>query len=175
MIRYIKGDLLGHIPTNPKAVSILAHACNCHGSWGGGIANVIRRKFPSTYSPYSRHCQDLGCDPSKLLGTSIVIPSESTDSGNIKGLPPKYIACLFTSDFSESSGEIVGYTEKAVKELLRQLEELRSEVSLESEPDGRLVVNMPKINAGIFNVPWEKTEAVLKKVEGVQFNVYVFE
>jgi ADP-ribose 1''-phosphate phosphatase len=33
-------------------------------------------------------------------------------------------------------------------------------------------VHMPKINSGAFKVPWEKTEAVLKGHENMDFYVY---
>ncbi|KAG2734799.1 hypothetical protein G9P44_002805 [Scheffersomyces stipitis] len=172
MIRYIKGDLLGHLPPSKSSVAVFAHACNCQGVWGGGIAAVLRVKFPSTYPLYSGHCQEKGCDPHRLLGTSVVVPSQASDPGNIAGYPPKYIACLFTSDFAQTQEEIVAYTDSAIEALVDQLKELHKTTAIETGQSGKIVVNMPKINAGIFAVPWEKTEAVLKKYD-VEFNVYV--
>lgn len=137
MIHYIKGDLF-------TAQGILAHACNCHGVWGGGIALVFKKKFPKAYKVYHEHC--LQRSPEQLLGTCLLIPENQSTS----------IACLFTSH-SSSESEIVAHTKDAIADLIRQT----------SDP-----VNMPQINAGIFAVPWEKTEAVLKEYPKTTFNVY---
>ncbi|PVH14389.1 uncharacterized protein CXQ87_002522 [Candidozyma duobushaemuli] len=144
MLNYIKGDLFNHSSIKK---AILAHACNPHGSWGGGIAAQFRKRYPDAYTKYAEHCKQNG--PS-LLGTAYVIPVED-----------KYVACLFTSNF-ENSTEFGGSCWK-IGEL----------GDVEEDKTGRPVVNMPKINSGIFNVPWEETEKALLDAD-ISVNVYEF-
>lgn len=147
-ISYIKGDLFagnGHI---------LAHACNCYGSWGAGVAVGFRTHFPSTYSIHQEYCKQYKTKEERqkyLLGTCQLIPiKEKSDS---------YVACLFTSDGYggkvDSSSKIVKATKLAMQDLVSQLREK----GLQNEP-----IDMPKINAGLFRVPWAETEKVLEEV-----------
>ncbi|EMG46387.1 ADP-ribose 1''-phosphate phosphatase [Candida maltosa Xu316] len=155
IIKYIQGDLFTHtIPAGKKI--ILAHACNTHGSWGGGIAAIFRKKFPKANATYSQYCHT----NSNLLGKSLIIESDQ---------PNILIACLFTSDFNQSPEGIVKYTKQSIEDLQEKL----GEFSDLEEEDNRIVVNMPKINAGIFGVPWEDTENALQGFNKLHFNVYV--
>lgn len=153
MIKYIKGDLFQHRSAN---FTVLAHACNPFGLWGGGIAAQFKKKYPVSYKSYARFCEEHGPD---LLGKTLLIPPESGNS--------QYIACLFTSDFQNGPNDILEHTRKSMLDLIEQLKLLEN---LETE-NGRLVVNMPKINLGIFNVRWEDTEAVLEELD-LHINVY---
>lgn len=162
MVSYIRGDLFSH--TSSQA-PVLAHACNPFGLWGGGIAAVFKKKFPSAYKLYANHCKQQGPN---LMGTSLLLPTEPNDPGN-NGNPPVYIACLFTSDFNSPPSEIVENTRKSMLELSHQLLLLSN---VEKDSEKKVVVNMPMINSGIFNVPWEQTEAVLKKCPELHINVY---
>lgn len=157
-VKYITGDLFRHSAQAGKAI-VLAHACNTGGSWGGGIAAIFRTKFPQANSDYSNYCHN----NKNLLGKSLLLKADDFDESKI------YIACLFTSDFSQTPEQIASYTYKSLEDLATQMK---------SVPDVELngvkkVVNMPKINAGIFGVPWELTEAELEKVKDLSFNVYV--
>ena len=158
VVKYITGDLFRHTAHSGKAV-VLAHACNTGGSWGGGIAAVFRTKFPQANSEYSNFCHN----NHNLLGKSLLLKADDFSDSKI------YIACLFTSDFSQSPERIASYTYESLKDLAEQLELIPD---VESNGDCK-VVNMPKINAGIFGVPWELTEAELEKVEDLDFNVYI--
>lgn len=52
MIKKIEGNLLG------VNEGILVHGCNCFGVMGGGIARLIRNKWPEVYNAYkSRHAK----------------------------------------------------------------------------------------------------------------------
>ena len=171
-LNYIKGDLFSH---KSLASSILAHACNCRGSWGAGVDENIKKQFPSTYKLYVEHCKKHASNPSGLLGSTYLIKSESSDPGNSGRENVAYVACMFTSDAfgrrKNSADDIVENTDKSMLHLESQLAELAKTEPIEQQ-DGVNVVNMPKINAGLFNVPWEETEAVLKKHQ-VLINVYV--
>lgn len=109
------------------------HACNCHGMWGNGIAVQFRERYPHSYDVYQRFCED-GAKPGNVLITK------------------ENIVCLFTSvgvsSKKSAPDDIVNYTEIAVRKLLAKL-----------PPNAK--VYSPKINAGLFAVPWERTEQVL--------------
>lgn len=170
MITYISGDLFSHQAKSPDYTIVYAHACNCQGSWGAGVAAVFKRRFPEAYGVYKKHCEK--SESRALLGTSLVIPA-FLDAGKV------YVACLFTSNFSGKRklgpGDIVQWTDLAMSDLVQQLDELRANGSNIEEEAGLSVVNMPKINAGLFAVPWEETEAVLERHRAVLVNVYVIE
>ena len=106
-----------------------------------------------------------------------MIPSSSSDPGNENGQKTVYVACLFTSDYygkkKLTPSDIAANTDLSMKDLSTQLELLKKEKEIESTEKGELVVNMPKINAGLFAVPWENTEEVLRKFDNLHINVYV--
>lgn len=179
MITYIKGDLFSHATQAPYR--ILAHACNCRGSWGAGIARAFREKLPSTYAPHVKHCNERKETPSPLLGTTQLIYSRETipSLGSEHNKTLSIVACLFTSDFAGTKKlpphEIVKYTRLALQDLEQKLEACEHADTLERDENSAIVVNMPKINAGLFAVPWEETEAVLQEFPSLSFNVYVLE
>ncbi|EDO17451.1 hypothetical protein Kpol_1037p48 [Vanderwaltozyma polyspora DSM 70294] len=172
-ISYIKGNILhgGNIPR------ILIHSCNCNGTWGGGIAYQLAVHYPEAEKIYTDICDDFG---SELLGKCVLIPSFSDDS--------LLIGCLFTSVYGGSShdtkNEILKYTKLSLMQLSLQLENNDSCIdTCLSEYNQLLISNikhhlkdykleMPKINSGIFNVPWEETEKILKELKPMEFTVF---
>lgn len=159
MLQYIKGDLFAH---SSGQITLLAHACNPFGLWGGGIAAQFKKRYPSAFTLYADHCRKHG---QSLLGKSLIIPTKESDPG--PGGGKVYIGCLFTSNFENTPEEIVQYTQSSMEELEQQLKQL---LGVEQD-SGKSVVNMPMINSGIFNVPWKDTEAVLKTTN-LHVNVY---
>lgn len=114
------------------AKSLLVHACNCQGVWGRGIAKDFREKFPLAYEGYKNSCNELF-----LLGRALV----SIDRNY-------YIGCLMTSwHYSppDAIPMILQNTERALE-------------SLHRHP----TVYSNKFNSGLFGVPWEETEKILK-------------
>lgn len=116
-LRIVKGDLF----TSPPPHSILLHACNALGSWGGGIALAFKKNFPSAYQSYKSHCDAHEDDPRKLIGTCLIIPGEEYDVG-----------CLFTSvgygRRVDPPAMILDATRKAVRDLMRQTEGNEKEI-----------------------------------------------
>lgn len=156
MLQYIKGDLFA---AQSSGISILAHACNPFGLWGGGVAAVFRKKYPYANNLYAQHCKT----NNNLLGTCLLVPTSPSRE--------TLVACLFTSDFNCTPKEILSYTEQSLNDLSAQLKTVDNlEVS-----NNLPVVNLPKINSGIFAVPWEDTEAILKKKEDIHFIVYTLD
>lgn len=144
-ITYIKGDLF-----SAAKGSILIHAVNCLGLWGGGIARQFALKFPKAYETYRKHCREKGI---KLLGACLL-----TQDGDYT------IACLFTSKgygkYIDSPDNILKATKSAINELIL------------FNPDD-YKYHACKINSGLFRVPWEKSEAILKAT-GRKFTVYEY-
>lgn len=143
-IEYKRGDLFQ--AGGPK--SILVHACNCMGVWGSGIAVEFRNRYPHAYEDYKDVCrkkQMAGQLETHLLGT-----------GFWTGYPigAQRVGCLFTSlnygKLKDSPGKILKQTRLAVDMLL-----------CITPPE--YTVHSPKINSGLFAVPWGKTEAVLEE------------
>lgn len=132
MINYVKGDLFALAPKG----AFLAHACNCQGVWGSGIAKTFKDKFPKDYEEYRAWCHR---PFTHALGTAFI-----TTNG---------IVCLHTSNYYGSAvsdpDDILVETFSAFCELEEKLPE-------------NAVVYSNKFNSGLFNVPWEMTEYFLK-------------
>jgi ADP-ribose 1''-phosphate phosphatase len=147
-INYIKGDLF-HAPKG----SILIHATNCCGIWGGGIAKIFAQKFPESYKIYREYCKN-NIVGGTALGTCLLIKPENDYR----------VACLFTSKgygkFVDSPEEILEATKYAVFDLIYQNNDVKE-------------FHACKFNSGLFRVPWEKTEAVLEAT-GKKFTVYEY-
>lgn len=171
-VQYVVGDLFS---VAPGPASILGHACNCRGTWGAGVAAEFKRRFPGAFREYREHCLKYKNNPEELLGTCFLIHNTvelQKEGGDAKEY---WIACLFTSIGSgtsvDSPVQIVHATRLAVTDLLRQLHTHRFIQALRPGDDYVPIINLPKINAGLFRVPWDKTEAVLKSIP-YRFNIY---
>lgn len=135
-INYKNGDLF-----NAPQKTVLVHSCNCKGVWGAGVASSFRLLFPKAYHTYRQHCFNNGSD---ILGSTLLIPT------------PNYtIGCLITSDGygnkRDSEKEILINTESAINSMLLAVNDLEINE-----------IHSPKINSGLFGVPWNKTEAVIQ-------------
>lgn len=135
MLKYKKMSLF-EAPAN----SILVHATNSMGIWGSGIAKVFKEKYPTSFKHYNSYCKTGNCS-----GTFYLCPTENS----IK------VGCLFTSyDYGKNvsnEDEILYNTVLALENFFDNYDE-QYEMTIYSN----------KFNSGLFNVPWEKTEAVLK-------------
>ncbi|ODQ68576.1 hypothetical protein NADFUDRAFT_19717 [Nadsonia fulvescens var. elongata DSM 6958] len=156
-VEYVHGDLFSQSPLQ----TILLHACNAQGSWGAGVALGFRTRYPQAYLDHQLFCRKYaanhGGQTKGLVGTCQLIPIS-----NNRGM----VACLFTSDKFGSKVDspemIVDATRAAMADLKSQLNSLKIEDQ---------TIHMPRINSGLFSVPWEMTERVLKE-SGVSCVVY---
>lgn len=137
MITYQRGSLF-----DAPDGALLAHACNCRGVWGSGIAAQFATVYPEYLRFYQSECMQYG---PKLLGTAVVLAGEKHKLAN-----------LFTSD---GFGADVMAPEVVVKNTEAALEDLFKQTYVREKE-----VHMPKINSGRFKVPWEMTEEVLVRV-----------
>jgi ADP-ribose 1''-phosphate phosphatase len=127
-----KGDLF----TAPKG-SYLAHACNCQGVWGSGVAKEFKLRFPASFLEYEAKCK------SGATRGDILICKE--ENGH-------HVVCLFTS---LNYGERVDPPELIIESTVKALKSLPKDIK----------IHMPLINSGFFKVPWEETEKILLESE----------
>ncbi|BFZ53479.1 ADP-ribose 1''-phosphate phosphatase [Savitreella phatthalungensis] len=182
VVKHVKGDLF----SAPRG-SILLHACNCQGVWGGGIAAAFKKRYPNAYTIYRDHCKET--PKNKLLGSTLLIPLDAQGNVISKGISngkstrsdegaggnadaDVVVGCLFTSGGGGSSGcdgvdEILDATQKALAHLKDQM----GSSGADDITMGKRDVAACKFNSGIFNVPWERTEQVIEG-SGVQMTVY---
>jgi len=136
----IKSDALSHKDC------YLFHAVNCKGVMGAGIAKHIKEKHPHVYEDYNQTClqYDEGC-----LGLSLT----SLGTDNVQ------VVNLFTSvGFGEqkcSRKEILQHTKTALFNAFGDM--FLSNLFIKPI---KIVSN--KFNSGLFDVPWEQTEVLLK-------------
>lgn len=152
-ITYVEGDIFELADKR----SVLAHACNCEGVWESGIAKEFKSRFIIARDTYFTECKK---HKYELMGKTVYIPEIWND-----------VACLMTSrGFGlkvDKREQIIEATKLAVADLLSN--------PIFNNRLGPRVVHMPKINSGLFRVPWEETEKVLLSFvdDPVEFIVYV--
>lgn len=140
--------------------SVIAHACNCKGSWGAGIARQMRENYPIHYQEYKDFCSNNSEDG--ILGGSLLIGCNVNNTEIPKN---HWIACLFT-DLTYGSknpteakiNSILNATKQSIMNLLCQINDAKEENSIIKD------IHIPKINSGYFGVPWNRTEQVLKDI-----------
>jgi ADP-ribose 1''-phosphate phosphatase len=117
--------------------SILVHACNAKGVWGSGIAKEMKERFPLAFRHYNAQCETY------LMTGNYDLTFDKTHT----------IASIVTSkDYGpnvDSPDEILVNTVIALYEALKY-----------ANRDTPIYSN--KFNSGLFNVPWECTEAIIK-------------
>ena len=125
--------------------AILAHACNCKGSWGAGIALEFQKRFPKAHKKYVKTCKESN---GEMAGGATLTTLENG----------YHIACLFTSngfgDQLDSKELILDNTAKSVRLLL------------ELSSHKKLPIYSNKFNSGLFKVPWAQTSAILESLVG---------
>jgi ADP-ribose 1''-phosphate phosphatase len=135
--------------------SLLIHACNCRGSWGGGIALAFAKKYPKAAQVYKECCARYRQDPKGLLGTALLIPPVDKDSAH-------WIGCLFTSVGTRANldppDKILVATKSSMKHLMQQVAEIQNDP--ESTPIKDIII--ARINSVLFKVPWKYSRAVLE-------------
>lgn len=128
----------------PQGV-ILAHACNGMGVWGRGIAVEFKNRFPNSYEEYHNFCVLEKHEDQNPTGQTLICNEEN----NYK------VACLITSlgygVATDPKGAILNRTERALEDLFQQ-----------ATTFGIKNIHSNKFNSGLFGVPWNETESILK-------------
>lgn len=130
----------------PKG-SVLVHACNAKGVWGRGIAKAFKEKFPESFEDYFFACSDAREAGDYLPGRGFLCQEEN-------GF---HVGCLVTS---------FGYLNDLdpVSIVLQHTRSALLDFCVELEYRDLNEVHSNMFNSGLFNVPWEKSEAILKEV-----------
>lgn len=137
--------------------TVICHATNAQGTWGAGIAAAFRTKYPQAFTLYAAHCKKW--PSSTLLGTTLLIPPQTSSSNRSEREAQHWIGCLFTS---EKKGKGKGSKESILEATGEAVGDLARKVAGESEIQG---VRMCKINSGLFGVEWEASKAVIEGIE----------
>jgi ADP-ribose 1''-phosphate phosphatase len=138
----------GNLFDAPKG-SLIVHACNTHGAWGAGIASDFARLYPEYHKAYAQMCAKHG---NNLLGTALILQGKRHKVG-----------CLFTS---------TGYGHKALYQSDILKATFHSLVDLFAQIPDTEIVHMPKINSGLFRVPWDKTLAVVEEFKDKEIVIW---
>ena len=134
MIEYRKGSVFD-APTG----SLLVHACNCKGVWGSGVAKQFKKNFPNAFELYKDDVTN-----NDRIGKSLIV-----------GDGAHYIGCIMTSNG-------YGKHKDLPEDILKNTRHAIAELFCSSIVRGSCQeVHSPKINAGLFNVPWEETERLI--------------
>lgn len=123
------------------APGLIFHACNAQGVWGSGIAAEFKKRYPEEYKLYQEFC-------SKENMTSMAEIGEKT-------------AWIVTS---ESYGKEKDNELQILINTVLALDELFYKASDPIYPWINKTLYCNKFNSGLFNVPWEKSEQILRTV-----------
>jgi ADP-ribose 1''-phosphate phosphatase len=124
------------------AGSTFVHACNCVGVWGSGVAKAFKKYFPTAFESYAGYCALAEHNGLIIRGTSLTLQ-----------VPAGNVCCLFTSTrygpWVDHPTTITQATHSAISHLMFNAPRFTS-------------FHSPRINAGLFRVPWERTEEVIE-------------
>lgn len=138
--------------------AVLAHACNARGIWGTGVALGFIRRFPDAYTQYQSYCRKVLVQ--SRAGVSLVVNDRTSG---------REIACMITSvDYGanrDSEETILDQTRRAIISLELDLQAFDRGLRAGGYSTHEEVY-LPRINSGMFGVPWEKTEAILQELVG---------
>jgi len=154
MIHYIKSnlfDILNNLDTHKKYYII--HSCNCMAKWGAGFALKLKQLFPESYEIYKQSCN------SDKIGSALII---STKYDNV------FIVCLFVSN---KYGYLKDEPTKILLNTQISINDMMTKIDLQNA-----ILCSPKINSGLFNVPWIETEELITKniiIKNIDWFVYV--
>jgi len=130
---------------------LLVHACNCKGNWGKGVAKQLADKYPLSYMAHQQ------CAPFSVGDIQII------------NCDTRAIICLFTS---KGYGRTVDTPYTILRNTFKALATLA-----EAYCDQMIIIASPKINAGLFGVPWEHTEELINDFiaqnKNIKWEVYV--
>lgn len=150
MITYVKQSLFDA----PKD-SIIVHACNSQGMWGSGIAKEFALRYPHSYDQYKMDCAEKNRERGTGCGTGRLSFFHVDE--------PHWVGWIITSHnygpYKDSPEQIKVNTTLALRELCQTLHRAHPKDEHETYD-----VYSNKFNSGLFSVPWEESELILKTV-----------
>lgn len=134
--------------------AIIIHACNSQGVWGSGIAKPFKENYPGSFVDYNRFCISWN----KTRGTACGLADMATLHEDEKHWVGWIVTSHNYADLKDSPEVIKINTTLALQELCKKLYQAHSIDKQNFE------VYSNKFNSGLFNVPWEDSELILKTV-----------
>lgn len=125
--------------------AVLVHSCNGQGIWGAGIAAQMKVRFPAAFEKYRLRCASTPW--SRLRGIA-----------QVSHCPPFWVASL---PVSAGYGPQRDSTQRIAEATRNALQGLLAHESWGDEPRPR-EFHSPRVNAGLFGVPWEITASVIE-------------
>ena len=137
------------------ADSVIVHACNSQGMWGSGIAKPFSLNYPHSYKDYQNFCAQWNHERGSACGLA--------DLSNYHSSEPHWVGWIVTSHnygpLKDTPELIKIHTTLALREFCRKVYMAHS-----SEDHPTIEVYSNKFNSGLFNVPWQDSELILKTV-----------
>ena len=136
-IEFVSGDLFA----NRFKAQALAHACNCQGSMGAGIATGFRDRYPEMVAEYRRRCK---AEPREFnLGDAFLWKTEDQP----------WVFNLGTQEGvwrARASYQAI----EAVLTSMRQ----------QADREGITSIALPRIGAGYGGLSWKKVRAIIEQM-----------
>lgn len=135
--------------------SVIVHACNSQGVWGSGIAKPFKERYPHSYEDYSNFCKMANEERGTACGRAALSSFHVSE--------PHWVGWIVTSHHYASqkdSPELIKIqTTMALMELCKKIY-----MGHDQEKYPTIDVYSNKFNSGLFAVPWEDSELILKTV-----------
>lgn len=157
MIHEQIGDLL-----STTQCTVIVHQANLFHTFGGGIARVIRDKFPEAYAA---DCKTPDADPNKLGTISI---GQITDR---KGTSIEYVVNLYSQTGLGGQDRQTSYDYMVVG-----LEKLRERLEKRAATGKKTVLGIPfQLGCGLANGNWSIVRAIIEATFAKSsFDVYIY-
>lgn len=140
---------------NAPEQSIIIHACNSQGVWGSGIAKAFKEKYPHSYEEYATYCKRWNQDRGTATGRGALSQAHRDED--------HWVGWIVTSHKYASEKDSVELikvnTTLALVELCQKIYKAHPK---DSGP--KIDIYSNKFNSGLFAVPWEDSELILKTV-----------
>jgi len=151
MIKTVEGDILN------LNEGIFVHGCNCFGVMGGGIAKLVRNKWPEVYNAYKSRYAKMGLQ----LGDVVSVGHQKLHNNKAVArhlhaltatLPEQVIVvnAMTQFDFGSEEGRVYVDYDAVFASFAR--------VKLLAKDSG-LGVHFPLIGCGLAKGKWEEVEA----------------
>jgi len=130
--------------------SIIIHSCNAQGVWGAGIAAEFKKRYPYSYSGYYEQCKE----DYNVLGTGDLSWNDTREDHWVGWI-------IVSSGYGkslDSQDSINVNTTLALFNLCKNI------YSYHPKSQTTITVYSNKFNSGLFGIPWEGTEFILKSV-----------
>lgn len=135
--------------------SIIVHACNSQGVWGSGIAKAFKERYFESFKEYNFFCNMANQQRGTATGRASLSSFHEQE--------PHWVGWIVTShnygELKDPPELIKIHTTLALHEFCQKVYTAHSR-----EEYPTIDVYSNKFNSGLFGVPWEDSELILKTV-----------